>query len=77
METTHEILGLDDAEYGLYLTYDRAYRDGVNGNACDPPPDRSPQREKYLEGWQMGRRQLRMNYQRSLMNDYGPVPTEA
>lgn len=55
------------------VPYGAGHSDGVNGNKpkCEHYGDH--ELTFYKKGFEAGRKQLRNNYQRSLMNDYGAV----
>lgn len=70
METTQEILGMTDDEYGEHLKYDEGFSDGNHGHSINEYHATS---DRYMSGFKTGRRYLREAYQRSLLHDFGPV----
>lgn len=69
----HEHEEEDRTYWTQNVPYGDGHYDGVSGNAMrESYPDHLM--EYYRRGFEMGRKHLRENYQRSLMNDFGKVP---
>lgn len=74
-DDTAQVMSEEESRYfNENVPYDRGQRDGVTGNKKSTYEAHNPW---YVRGFEMGRKRLRDNYQRALLNDYGRVDEEA